>query len=306
MHPRSLAWITAATATACALGMVSAAGLRIEGLHILIFSGLVGLVVGIQAFYGLYRRETVVADLFGTLAVNAWALGMIGILALAGLAMNAALIDDALIRADAVLGLDARSAVEAISHWPLLHAPLSFAYTTSVALILLAPLGLVILRRPEAAWQLCTGVALSGLACALLSIPFPAAGAFSGLHLPQTVIARLPAGSGLYHLPAFEAFRSGRVTSVDVFGLSGVVTFPSFHAAFACVTAHALMPLKRLRFFVICWTVLVFASTVVIGGHYFIDLLVGAAVSAVAILATRAGQATPGRPSQVYTAVSAT
>lgn len=300
MHPRSLAWITAAAAAACAFGTATATGLRIDGAHFLIFSGLVGVLVGLQAFYGLYRRERLIADLFGTLAVNACALVMIGILALAALAVNAPLVDDALIRADAAMGLDARAVVEAVARRPVLHAPLSFAYTASVALILLAPLALVVLGRAAAAWRLCAAVALSGLACALLSIPFPAVGAFSGLHLPQAVVARLPTGAGLYHLPAFEAYRSGLATRLDVFGLSGVVTFPSFHAAFACATAHALMPLRRARGAVLCWTGLVLVSTVVIGGHYFVDLLAGAAVAAGAVLAARAGRAAPGRLAGAY------
>ncbi len=61
---------------------------------------------------------------------------MLWILALAGLAVNRPLIDSTLIRADAILGLNARSVVEAAARLPLLHAPLTFAYTFSVALLL--------------------------------------------------------------------------------------------------------------------------------------------------------------------------
>lgn len=275
MHPKTLAWATAATATACAFGLANVTGLQIEEAHFLILAGIIASLSGLQAFYAFYRREPLVADLFGTLAVNAWAFSMIGILALAGLAVNRPLIDSTLIRADAILGLNARSVVEAAARLPLLHAPLTFAYTFSVALLLLTPLALIVLRRAEAAWRLCAAVALCGLACTLLSIPFPAVGAFAGLGVPDAAIAQLPEGSGLYHLIVFEAYRSGAIKSLDVFNLSGVVTFPSFHTAFACTTARALMPYRKIRPLVLAWTAFVLASTIVIGGHYFVDIIAG-------------------------------
>lgn len=288
MHPRTLAWASAVTVTVCALGMTTATGLRIDGFHLLLLTAGIGALVVIQAFYTFQRQEPLIADLVGTLAVNLCASCMIGVLALAGLAVNAPLVDGALIRADAMLGLDARASVETVSRLTVLHTPLAFAYQFSVVLLVFVPLILVILRRAEAAWRFCAMIAISGLTCALLSIPLPAIGAFSGLQISETVVARLPEGSGLYHISTFNAYRSGLIRNIRLSELNGVITFPSFHAAFACATAHVLMPYQYLRAPILIWTATVMASTIVIGGHYFVDVFAGIALFAAIAWITRA------------------
>jgi membrane-associated phospholipid phosphatase len=303
MHPKTLAWATAVTATACALGMTAATGLRIEPSHGLMWTAGIGLLVAIQAFYTRYRPEPLIADLIGTLAVNLCASCMIGVVALAGLAVNAPLVDGALIRADAMLGLDARAMVETVSHWTVLHGPLAFAYQFSVVLLVFAPSILVVLRRAEAAWRFCAMIGLSGLACALLSIPFPAIGAFPGLQIPDDVVTRLLEGAGLYHIPTFDAFRSGLATVIRLSELNGVITFPSFHAAFACATAHAFLPVRPLRLPVVVWTVVVMASTMVIGGHYFVDVLAGLALFA-AVASVARPHRTASRPPRMAPAMT--
>ena len=59
--------------------------------------------------------------------------------------------------------------------------------------------------------------------------------------------------------------------------LEGVVTFPSFHAITALLIAHAWRGLPGATLFKI-WAALVIVSAVPIGGHYVIDLVVGAAL----------------------------
>lgn len=296
MHPRTLAWTTAAAVTACALGLTWATGLRIEASHLLMWTAGLGVLVVVQVIYTFHRREPLIADSLGTLAVNLCTSCMIGVLALAGLAVNAPLIDGALIRADDLFGLDARAVVETVAHLPVLHDPLAFAYQFSVVLLVFAPMILVGLRRVEAAWRLCAMIALSGLTCALLSIPFPAVGAFSGLQLAEDIVARLPEGAGLYHMTTFDAYRSGLATTIRLSELQGVITFPSFHAAFACATAYAFMPLRRLRLPILIWTATVMASTIVIGGHYFVDVFAGIALFAAVALVARPQKASLGIP----------
>jgi membrane-associated phospholipid phosphatase len=276
--------------------MVKATGLRVETSHLLLLTGGISVLLAGQTFYTFYRSEPLIADMLGILAVNTFTPCMIGVLALAGLAINAPLIDEVLIQVDKNLGLDAGLFVEMISLLPILHSSLYFSYQFSVVMLIFVPLILAALRRAEAAWRFCTMIVLSGLTCALLSIPFPAAGAFSGLHISDKIIARLPEGAGLYYMATFDAYRSGLLKTIRLDELNGVVTFPSFHAAFACVTAHALMPFRYLRLPVMLWTTMVMASTIVMGGHYFIDVFAGMALFAVAAFITRPQRASPMIP----------
>lgn len=298
MHPRVLASTSAAAVTACALGMTVATGLRVELSHLLLWAAGICVLFALQAFYTFYRREPFIADSLGTLAVTGCSLTMLGVLALAGLAVNAPLIDGALIRADEMIGLDARTIVAFVSRVPALHHPLVFAYHASFKVLIFVPLILILMRRADAAWRFCAMIALAGFACALIAIPFPAIGAFAGLQLAEDVVSQLPEGAGLYHLATFDAFRSGTTKHVRLSELNGVITFPSFHAAFACVTAHVFMslrilPVRLLRLSILIWTAIVMVSTIVIGGHYFVDVFAGVALFAVVVSITRTRKPSP-------------
>ena len=73
----------------------------------------------------------------------------------------------------------------------------------------------------------------------------------------------------------FEAFRSGKATTIDFATMSGVVQFPSFHGALAVMTAFALRDVRWLAPFAWIWCVLVNIAAVPMGGHYGTDLVVG-------------------------------
>ena len=70
-------------------------------------------------------------------------------------------------------------------------------------------------------------------------------------------------------------------------GLAGIVTFPSFHAASAALYAWALWPSRLLRPIVVLANGAMLAATPIVGGHYFIDVIAGVAIAALAIVAAR-------------------
>ena len=98
-------------------------------------------------------------------------------------------------------------------------------------------------------WELCFVFAVCGAVCAFVSAVIPAYGAFSYYRPGPDILRGLPTGAGQYYMPAFDAYRSGALASVNLFHLSGVVAFPSFHAAMAWMMAFALRGLGRLSWF---------------------------------------------------------
>jgi hypothetical protein len=82
--------------------------------------------------------------------------------------------------------------------------------------------------------------------------------------------------------------RDGALRHLDHFGLGGIVTFPSFHAASAVLYAWALWPARWMRPIVVLAFTAMLAATPINGGHYFIDIIAGTAIAVLAIVAARA------------------
>ena len=79
---------------------------------------------------------------------------------------------------------------------------------------------------------------------------------------------------------------------LEVLGLSGIVTFPSFHAASAVLYAWALWAVRWMRPVALLANGAMLAATPLNGGHYFVDVIAGMAIAALAIVAARrVGQA---------------
>jgi membrane-associated phospholipid phosphatase len=74
---------------------------------------------------------------------------------------------------------------------------------------------------------------------------------------------------------------------LDLFGLGGIVTFPSFHAASAVLYAWALWPVRWMRPIVVLAFTAMLAATPINGGHYLIDIIAGTAIAILAIAAAR-------------------
>ena len=92
----------------------------------------------------------------------------------------------------------------------------------------------------------------------------------------------------LGELRALPPVRDGSHRLLDLFGLTGLLTLPSFHAASALLYTWAFWPARWMRPVAILANGLMLASTPIDGGHYFIDIFAGIAVAVAAIAAAHA------------------
>lgn len=76
-----------------------------------------------------------------------------------------------------------------------------------------------------------------------------------------------------------DGLRSGQLRTLDTSVVTGLVTFPSLHAANAAVLAWAYAKLGRLGWPLMALNVLMVASAVVVGGHYVVDVVAGLAIA---------------------------
>lgn len=107
----------------------------------------------------------------------------------------------------------------------------------------------------------------------------PAIGAFAHY---QADLARAD------HLTTLLALRDGSVTHFTQ--TKGIVTLPSYHTTQAILLMYVHRAQPRVLPSVVLLNLLMLLSTPTFGGHYLVDMIAGAGVAVVAILAVRGAQ----------------
>jgi membrane-associated phospholipid phosphatase len=200
-------------------------------------------------------------------------------LAAAGFPYSDALLD----AADKWMQLDWRTYLQFINDNPTLAVLTWLAYGsmllqfTVLALVLVAASRIVRLQQ----YVLASGLALC-LTLAVFTF-MPAGGTYSFLQIQPGDFANLSPITTYNQKLVLDALRTGQQTLVGQ--MEGLITFPSFHAVWAILFAWGFYPIKQLRFGAIMLNLFVIASTPIQGAHYFIDIVGGGAVAAIAIYA---------------------
>ena len=130
--------------------------------------------------------------------------------------------------------------------------------------------------------------ALALIVTTIVSALVPAIGVYQEIGLDPATLASLDPRAYLDQVRDLAPVRDGTLRHLDLFGLAGIVTFPSFHATSAMLYAWALWPVRWIRPIAIVANVAMLASTPIDGGHYFIDLAAGIAIAVLAVMAARA------------------
>jgi membrane-associated phospholipid phosphatase len=284
---RILTWGVAVLATLCAALMTWQVGFDLDVNKTLLFcAGLILLLAAAHCFYTIVRPAPILASATGAVALIAWSLMMVGIISLASLGTHAPLVDSALVKLDAAIGVNVASIVTWLSHYPGLVTLLGFAYESSTALLFLSIVALAVTNQGERLWIYCFSLTGAALVCAMSSSLIPAIGAFTTFGISGDTLARLPHGAGVYFIDAFKAYRNGNVSTIDMAHMTaGVVNFPSFHTVMALAAIYAFRAIRFCAWPAYIWNGLVIVSTIPMGGHYVTDLIAGAFVwSALAVI----------------------
>ncbi len=227
------------------------------------------------------------AAAFEGLAVMA-ALALPAFLAFALLAAtDFPLVDERLIAADGMLGFNWLSMNEALrahesvfKHGETIY--LSLRWQPTLLVVVLA----MTMRHLEL-WRFVTAWFVA-LAITMVIFPFtPAVGGFIHYGLDHHDLPHLSEESisGWYGI--FDSVRSGTVYKLGANTITGIVTFPSFHAAAAVLLGYGYMAVNWLRWPMLALNVGLFVSSIVIGGHYLVDVLAGGLIAVIAIVIVR-------------------
>lgn len=193
-------------------------------------------------------------------------------------------LDNELLAGDAALGLNWLTYWDFVQRYPVLYDVLSFSYnsiffTPTILVVALATSGKVD-KSYRFIMAFITALFVTDLLLALIP------GKSAAEHFLAITDPNLPT-PGLMHIPIIERLRTGSFGPVEVEHLSGLIAFPSFHAAASVLFAWAAWSVQWLRLPGLILNVLMLASTPIQGGHYFVDTIAGILVAGLAIMLAR-------------------
>ena len=215
------------------------------------------------------------------------------IMASAGLPLQ----DANLASVDRLLGLDWAAYYRFVTTRPTLLPYAMFFYAMIGWLGLGVPLLLGLTKNDIRLQQFITACILSVFVTTLVSALLPAIGTYRQYGLPAET-AGFRATGYLVQLEQLPFVRDGTLRILNISKIGGIVTFPSFHSAAAVLALWACWSVWWIRPLALITNVGMLMVTPLSGGHYFFDVIAGAALATLAIVAAKrfatASAAAPG------------
>jgi len=233
------------------------------------------------------RRDPQVMFVLGATAQIVLVTVLMAPLTYVAAAINFPLQDANLLAVDQALGLDWAGYVVFVNDHPVLAAWLSYGYNMIRWPIFAIPVVLAATHRYQRIEEFTFAFALALIATTIISALVPAIGVYQQIGLDPADLESLDPRAYLDQVRDLGPVRDGALRHLDLFGLAGIVTFPSFHAASAVLYAWAFWPVRWMRPIALIANGAMLAATPIDGGHYFIDLIAGIAIAAFAIIAAR-------------------
>ena len=145
---------------------------------------------------------------------------------------------------------------------------------------LLVVLLLFISNRHQRGWQFVTAATIAALLTAVLFPLAPALGTYNYFDLDPAWLPRMQAG--WQFAPVLHEIKDAGVREINPAMFTGLVSFPSYHAAAATIFGWAAWPLG-LRWFFVVLNAGVCVSALIVGAHYLVDIVAGVIIGAAAI-----------------------
>lgn len=271
-------WLIAGTGLA-AVWLLAVHGMRFDVYSSGTALGTVALLMPFAVVFEGRNISSFANLLTGFLCMVAFNL-CLAVLTYAGTPLNAPLADDWLISIDASLGIHLPSIVNWVQDHATLKWLLDRAYFTVFPSTLLALIVLGLDSDVRRLREFVLHFILSGLVTTVVFFFLPAEGPFAAYgYEPRPDQQRF--------LDHFQALRAGEFPVVSMSRLEGLITFPSFHTAWAVLLAWSFRHYRWLFVPMIVLNAAVVAATLTTGWHYGADVLGGAATAGLSILLTR-------------------
>ena len=191
--------------------------------------------------------------------------------------------DRALLAIDRAMGMDPEVITQYVNDHDWLGGLLVRSYTLIKIILLAIPVVLALTSRFVRLQVFVLAFSLTLIMTLLISTFTPAVGTYYGLNIDPAQFTSLDTSMYQAQLRDILALRDGSLRHLELFKITGIVSFPSFHAASAVLYIWALWPVRYVGGAAVVLNILMMASTPVIGAHYMIDVFGGVALAVVGI-----------------------
>ena len=226
------------------------------------------LGLGLGACWGLramrLRKGGLMAEYF---ALTLTATTAICVLSYLCLASSGPLVDARLMAMDRALGFDWLAGYQFLSAHPVLKSVLGFAYGSLVYQGLYFCVLLALMDRKQRMRDMFWLFGLCALFACLGTLLFPALG--------PSKFFNIETHNGF--VPVMEHILSGRDLTFALSGMTGVVSFPSFHTAMALAYVWAFRGTGPAGWAMAGVNLVMLLAVPFFGGHYLMDMIAGAA-----------------------------
>jgi membrane-associated phospholipid phosphatase len=198
--------------------------------------------------------------------------------------VNWPLQDHSLLAIDRAMGMDPEAIARYVNDHDWLAALLLRSYGFIKIMLLAVPVALTLTLRLVRLQMFVFAFSIALIITVAISTFIPAVGTWYGLNIAPSQFASLDHSLYTAQLRDILALREGSLRHLEMFKLTGIVSFPSFHAASAVLYMWALWPVRFVGGLAAALNLLMIAATPVIGAHYMIDVFGGVALAAISIL----------------------
>lgn len=287
--------VLAACAAVFALG-APFTGVRVDWMTFLPIYLSSALLIGVGVAYRLLGRDEGIAAATLVAAQIALYAHVVVLNNYLGLELRRPLIDTQLAAIDRALGMDWWAYVTWVKSNPYVARFLTLAYFSSLPQVVVAVLILGFNRRFERLDRFALAFMFSSaLTIATWSV-FPSFGA-----LPLHYAQGLPDPTFSLAMSKREALtllslHAGPTPTLRMEEMLGLIGCPSFHTALAMLSIYALWGMRWVGKAAVALNLVVFVSIPADGGHHFIDVGVGAAITALSIYLAHAAMRSKTSP----------
>ncbi|MBR1150786.1 phosphatase PAP2 family protein [Bradyrhizobium sp. JYMT SZCCT0428] len=281
-----LNWIPIAAMGAVVLLGGALCGFTMKPLALAVTLGIVAALALIAYLYAFAKGDQADPKLIFPLGAISQLLliaTIMGPLTYVAAVTNWPLQDRALLAIDRAMGMDPEMIARYVNDREWLGALLVRSYTLIKIILVAIPLVLALTSRFVRLQVFVLAFSLTLIMTLLISTFTPAVGTYYGLNIDPAQFSSLDASMYQAQLRDILALRDGSLRHLELLKITGIVSFPSFHAASAVLYIWALWPVRYVGGAAVVLNILMMASTPVIGAHYMIDVFGGVALAVIGI-----------------------
>ncbi|MDE2445886.1 MAG: phosphatase PAP2 family protein [Alphaproteobacteria bacterium] len=187
---------------------------------------------------------------------------------------------------DRALGFDWLAYGRAIAYFPFVNVAMDQIYQAMLPALIIVGLHAIVVGRSDVAKEFLGLVMVTAVICVVIATFFPSLGAMAHL-ADESYKAMFSKNTGDSFVPQLIEIRGNGPITLNALQLAGLAAFPSFHCVCGVLMIYGSRSTKVSQLIAGLFGVLLIAATPTFGGHYFVDLLSGAAIALAAILISR-------------------